>query len=165
MYAYSHVVRDNLFVDGPNDYGKPFTRSTRLLLWTKILVNMCYDTCVHSQPNNSLLHLRGFALRLILTVRRHLTWNWRRLIYYFISINLTTTLANTLSIRICKIHIFTTWFPFYCVFLKLPLQNGQTNCSILLNSTWISELQSIILLYEIFIHAEKSCDYHITSKQ
>lgn len=135
MYAYSHVVRHNLYVDGPNNQGKPFTRSTRMLFRTKILVNMCYDTYIHYQPNNSLLHFKSFALRLSLKVRRFLTRNWHKHIYLFISINLTATLANMLSIRICKIHIFTTRLAFYCVFLRLPLQNGQTNCSILLNST------------------------------
>ena len=39
MCAYSHVVmRDNLNTDGPNNYGKPFTSSTRLLFRTKILI-------------------------------------------------------------------------------------------------------------------------------
>ena len=73
------------------------------------------------------------------------------------------------NIHIVRSYLLNSYFHnmvrFLLCFLEVAIRNGQTNCSILLNSTWISELKSIILLYEICIYVKKSCGYHITSKR
>ena len=85
--------------------------------------------------------------------------------YDYWKINWTSNIGK----HIVRSYLLNSYFPkmfrFLLCFLEVAIRNGQTNCSILLNSTWISELKSIILLYEICIYAKKSCGYHITSKR